>query len=88
MLANEWLRQWFSERSPDVQLSSDDNYYEKKAIDSFGIIELIEEVEDSFQIDFSDHDFQDHRFSTIGGLANMISEKMTDEQAPLHDERH
>lgn len=88
MLANEWLRRWFSERSPDVELSADDNYYERKAIDSFGIIELIEEVEDRFHIDFSDHDFLDHRFSTIAGLSTMISEKITDEQTPLYDERH
>ncbi|MBI4308465.1 MAG: acyl carrier protein [Chloroflexi bacterium] len=51
------------------------NYFEAKLIDSLGVIELITEVEDHFGISFTDRDFQDRRFSTIGGLEEIIMER-------------
>ena len=70
-----WLALWFKERRLDLNLSPHDNYFELGAIDSFGVIELIEATETRFKIHFTETDFQDRRFTTLDGLAGMISEK-------------
>ena len=73
--ATVWLKEWFAQRAPDVKLREQDNFFNEGAIDSFGIIELIEEVETKFSIRFSEQDFQNRGFPTIEGLARIISEK-------------
>ena len=72
-----WLFNWFNERAPQVQLTADDNYFDAGAIDSFGIIELIEEMESTFEVRFSQDDFQDRRFPTISGLKEIITGKLS-----------
>ena len=54
----------------------DENYFDAGAIDSFGVIELIEAVEDRFKIAFRQHDFQDRRFATVAGLAEIVHERL------------
>jgi len=71
----DWLRGWFGRRTPDMELDRDDNYFEVGAIDSFSVIELIENVENRFSIRFTEQDFQDRRFVTLGGLAALIRDK-------------
>lgn len=71
----DWLRDWFAEREPDIELGGDENYFDAGVIDSFGTIELIEEIETRFDIRFDERDFQDRRFATLGGLAEVILEK-------------
>ncbi|EBA14544.1 hypothetical protein RSK20926_01077 [Roseobacter sp. SK209-2-6] len=73
-----WLAEWFSAQAPDVSLAPQDNFFDIGAIDSFGVIELIEAAEDAFDIRFSNDDFQDRRFSSIAGLAEILSEKKSD----------
>lgn len=70
-----WLFDWFKQQAPQVQLRADDNYFEVGAIDSFGVIELIEDMEKAFLVRFSQDDFQDRRFPTISGLAAILVEK-------------
>ena len=69
-----WLRDWFAARGAGV-LKLDENYFDAGAIDSFGVIELIEAIESRNEIKFRQHDFQDRRFSTIRGLAEIIGER-------------
>lgn len=76
MQSREWLAAWFAERVPDVRLAAEDNYFEKEAIDSFGIIELIEAIEDQFAVRFAEQDYQDRRFPTLCGLAEIIDDKL------------
>ena len=71
----DWLLDWFAARGEASALKAEDNYYDKGAIDSFSIIELIEEVESRFGIRFGDTDFRDKRFPTVAGLAELITEK-------------
>jgi D-alanine--poly(phosphoribitol) ligase subunit 2 len=73
----EWILDWFKRRKGIKEEIDDEelNYFEAGWIDSLGIIELITEIEDCFKIRFSPKDFQDRRFSTIGGLAQIIKEK-------------
>ena len=69
-----WLAAWFKTRTPDVELAPSDNFFDREAIDSFGVIELIEDIEAHFAVRFVNDSFQDRRFPTIAGLAAMIDE--------------
>ncbi len=73
--AHVWLAAWFAERGPDIGLADDENFFEAEAIDSFSVIELIEDAEQQFRIRFAELDFQDRRFGSIRGLAEIIAEK-------------
>lgn len=70
-----WLRAWFSDRAPQRSLAPTENYFEAEVIDSFAVIELIEAIETHFNCRLDDTDFQDRRFSSIAGLAEIIAEK-------------
>jgi acyl carrier protein len=70
-----WLIDWFKQRQPELTLADEDNYFEAGAIDSLGVIELIEDIENAFQLRFSAEDFQDRRFPSIAGLVQLLSEK-------------
>jgi D-alanine--poly(phosphoribitol) ligase subunit 2 len=73
-----WLLDWFADRkgfkdgTPEERLRVD--YFQKRVLDSFGIMELIGDVEGRFAIQFTDRDFQDRRFSSIGGLAELVAD--------------
>jgi acyl carrier protein len=69
-----WLQDWFASRGAKV--ARDQNYFDANAIDSFGVIEMIEEIEDHFKVKFRQHDFQDRRFATVAGLAEIINERL------------
>ena len=71
-----WIMYWFKDKSPDTNLDINDNYFEKNAIDSFGIMELITDIETHYEITFSQDDFQDPRFANIEGLSNILMEKI------------
>ncbi len=70
----QWLKDYFSAKSvlPDDVESA--NYFEAGLINSLGIIELIESAETYFQIKFNAEHFQERRFSTVKGLAEIITE--------------
>lgn len=44
-------------------------------IDSFSLVQLIMEIEEEFDIEFSTQDTQSDEFRYIGGLVNIISMK-------------
>ena len=69
-----WLQDWFAGRG--ARPATDANYFEAGAIDSFGVIEMIEAIEDHFKVKFRQHDFQDRRFATIAGLAEIVHERL------------
>ena len=70
-----WLKQWFSQREGGSHLLElDKNYFEQGLVDSFGLLELIFSIEKEFKIKLTEHQFQDTRFSTIRGLAEIIQE--------------
>lgn len=73
-----WLIDWFGHRGniPGDTLEEKlrVNYFNASLIDSLGIIEMITTIESYFKISFSEKHFQDRRFSTIGGLSEIIAE--------------
>lgn len=75
-----WLIEWFK---ANTDLSAEDigddlniNYFEKGWIDSFKFISFITNIEENFNIRFSNDQFQDRGFSTIGGVIRLIEEKI------------
>ena len=76
-MVQEWIIQTLSNRATNqVILEVHDNYLEKGVIDSFGLMEFIEEIEQNFSIQFSNSEFSDRRFVTISGLTEIITSKM------------
>lgn len=71
----KWLEQWFNSRNPGVNLDSNSNFYEQGLVDSFGIIEFIDDMEDHFCIQFNDDEFKLESFKTINGLVKIIESK-------------
>lgn len=70
-----WLQDWFAQRAPALNLTLDENYFNAGAIDSLGVIELVEDVETAFSLSFTPEDFQDRRFTSIAGLAELLRDK-------------
>jgi acyl carrier protein len=73
-----WLLEWFARngtlRAPLPERDLPLNYFEARWIDSMGVIELITDVEAHFDIGFDQRHFQDRRFATVAGLAEIIDE--------------
>jgi len=73
----QWLVRWFESNTEFVAepaVDPDLNYFERGLVDSMEVIELIEAIETHFDIRFNEDHFQDRRFSTIGGLAAIVTE--------------
>lgn len=79
MPAEEWLIQWLIDHTDaqegELRLKSDANYFAEGWMNSLKFIQLIYDVEEYFQIVFSNEEFQNRSFSTVRGLAQMIAEK-------------
>lgn len=75
-----WLISWFRKQRPELDQQPDTqilaaDYFASEFIDSMGVVELIGEAESVFGIRFTESDFQDRRFSSVAGLAAIISER-------------
>jgi len=73
-----WIINWFIENTDlqesDIEKNLRENYLEIGWIDSLKFISFINDLEKKFQIHFSNESFQNREFSTISGLAKIISE--------------
>ncbi len=67
-----WLKDYFSANAVLPDDVENINYFEAGLINSMGIIELIEAIESQFEIKFNAMHFQERRFSTVRGLAEII----------------
>lgn len=67
-----WLYGWMSVKSGGNVPVREANYIEAGILDSLNVIELIEGVEREYNFKFSSRDFQDRRFVTVSGLAEII----------------
>ena len=72
----EWLKNWFRQKIhiDSIQDMEHANYLERRLIDSVSVIELVVAAEERFEIGFTGEVFDDPRFSTIAGLAQIIAE--------------
>jgi acyl carrier protein len=78
----DWLIEWFVNNADmeemEVKKNLGSNYFNRSWIDSFKFISLITEIEEKFDIYFSNDEFQDRSFSTIEGLAVLIQRKISE----------
>jgi len=78
MTDSDAIRLWLLEKLGKGKDLPDDacslSYFDLGLVDSFGVIELIEDIEANFSIQFTEDHFQERRFATIDGLAEMILE--------------
>ena len=76
----EWLFGWFGQHSSfsaaDLAAASNKNYLDAGIIDSFAFVQLLSDIDDEYDIVFTNDDFLDPRFSSIDGLALMIGERI------------
>ena len=76
--ASQWLCDWFVSRRKfkgDAAKLLDINYFDRGLLTSFEVIEFVSEIEDCFGVQFSEQDFQDPRFVTVAGLAELIADR-------------
>ena len=75
-----WLSAWFVKNTNisegEVAECSSKSYFELGLIDSLKFISFIPDLEEHFNIQFSNDEFQDRSFSTINGLVDIIFSKV------------
>ena len=75
----EWIVKWFETHAAapvgTIAKSTSENYFEKGWIDSLSFISFIAEIEEAFDVQFSNEEFQNRAFATIDGLANIIAKR-------------
>jgi len=78
MEIKRWILDWFKKNTKvdvaEIENNIDANYFEKKWIDSITFIQFLDDIENEFQISFSNDVFQDRSFATISGLVRIIGE--------------
>ncbi|MCX6985404.1 MAG: phosphopantetheine-binding protein [Lentisphaerae bacterium] len=76
----DWLSIWFVKNTnvseEEIEECSSKSYFELGLIDSLKFISFIPDIEGHFNIQFSNDEFQDRKFSTITGLADIIFTKV------------
>ena len=84
MTVKNWVIDWFVKNSDQeksiVEQNFQDDYLQNHWIDSLKFIELISDVEEHYDIRFSNTDFQDRSFSTGNGLIKAIEEKINEQK--------
>lgn len=74
--AEAWVTSWFESKGPIPGAARAErlatNYFEAGLIDSLGVVGLVADIEKAFSIRFEDRHYQEPRFATIGGLAELI----------------
>ena len=77
-MIKEWILEYFIENSDEkTKIDTEVNYMEIGIIDSFGLIEFIEELENEFSIKFTNDDFSNRKFVTVDGLTEIVSNKIS-----------
>jgi acyl carrier protein len=71
-----WLSSWFASKARskprDIVLCGDVDYFEAGWLTSMEVVEFVMEIEQYFNMQFSEQNLQDVRFVTIDGLAELI----------------
>ena len=72
-----WIVERFKENTDlkEDEIGEKENYFEKGWLDSFKFISFITNIEEKFDIRFSNDEFQDRSFSMIEGIVEIIQRK-------------
>ena len=71
-----WLMEWFYKRNRLASIDPASDFYSQELIDSFGIFELINDLESTFSFRFLDEDFKEPDFRTVDGLTQIIAKRL------------
>jgi acyl carrier protein len=86
-LYSERIRSFIVEKFPSARrklLEDDDPLLENGIVDSMGILEIVEFIEQEFQIHVSDEDLVPENFQTVYQLSSFVSAKLnSDTEAPI-----
>ncbi len=52
------------------------NFIEEGYMDSLGLFQFIAELEDEFQIEFTDEEMSSHEFGVVGSLIKLVEKKI------------
>lgn len=76
MSRKEYILSWIIERNgldmDVIESNMESSYFELGWMDSFDFINFISDIEDEFNLEFDNSQFQDRRFSTLKGLIETI----------------
>ena len=75
----EEIFSFFHSKNSELNLDPDDNIMKTGIIDSFGLIELIELLENKYSIQFTDDDLTEERFKSIRSIAQLLLDKNVSE---------
>lgn len=62
---------------PDVDLSDDDQFLSLGIVDSFGFVELVQEVEARYGISIDDLEITEENLGSINAIASFVVRKRT-----------
>lgn len=73
-----FILSWFEARGPVPGASAAEklkiDYFDAGLIDSLTVVELVAVIEEKYGVRFTDAHFQERRFATIGGVAEITRE--------------
>jgi len=77
-VVKQWIVKWFEEQAgialSEIEAGKTKSYFDQGWIDSFQFIQFIGELEETFDVQFSNDQFENRAFATIDGLAATIQE--------------
>lgn len=78
-----WIVDWFdtntdAEKNELIE-NMNENYFLKGWIDSFKFISFISDIEENFNINFSNNEFQNRTFATISGISKIVEGKLNED---------
>lgn len=75
-----WIIDWFvrntAVKQDEILKNLHEDYFSKGWIDSLKFISFITDLEDKFNIVFSNDEFQNRTFATINGLTQIMENKI------------
>jgi len=77
-----WILKWFQDNANvlenEINKDRDENYFMKGWIDSLKFISFISDIENKFNISFSNDEFQNRKFATINGIIQILEDKINE----------
>ena len=68
---------FLQKRNSELSYEPDDHIIRTGIIDSFGIMQLVEHLEEKYKFEFGDSDLTEENFKSIRSIAQLISDKQT-----------
>ena len=72
---SDWVRATFLYARPDFDLSPDLPLLERGVVDSTGVVELVEFLQDEFKIKVADDDITEENLGSIGAITRYVASR-------------